>query len=396
MHVLISGAGPAGLTCALSLAQHGLSCEVIDQAPFSRRQGHTIGLNLNGWTVLNHLNLLEEIKEEALSFPYAEFRDSKNRKLFSYNYENVIQATQGKILTIPRDFLQNILFKALRNRGIPLTFETKIKSLKEHRNGIDVTFSSGEQKTFDLLVGADGYRSGVRALTFGSHDLFLRPLGYRNAAWRFSTEDPLPKDVKGYMDVDQQVCVHPIGSHVGEIIFCWKDPDIRRLSPSEKKTILKEKFLGWPKRIEDILESQQNWDDVFCDTIYQVEVERWWKGRVVLIGDAAHCLTYLSGQGPSTAMAGAYILASELCDKPFAFALESYESTMKPFAHKLQNQAQNIAATIPETRKALWIQSTMLSLFLKRPLLNLTARKFLGEALPLQDLKKSSKILEAA
>ncbi len=397
MRILISGAGPAGLTCALSLATQGIACEVIDKAPFSRRQGHTMGLTLNGWKVAQFLGILESLKESSLSLGEAEFRDSKNKKLFSYNYEHVIQTAKGRVLTIPRDRLQDVLLKALDGR-VPITFQKAVVALEELANGIDVTFSTGEKKTFDLVIGADGYRSGVRALVFGSHDTFLRPLGYRSAAWRFSLEEPLSEGLVGFMDVNKQACIYPVGSHSGEALFCWKDEETCRVLPHERETLLKQHFLNWPEPIQRVLKTQKNWSEIFFDTIYQVEIESWWKGRVVLLGDAAHCLTHLSGQGPSTAMAGAYILAEELSQKPLSCALQTYEDHMKPFTQKIQRQAHKIAGYyIPESRSGLWLQSTMMSLFLKRPLLGFTARKFLGQELNLQAPRQDEEsILKAA
>jgi 2-polyprenyl-6-methoxyphenol hydroxylase-like FAD-dependent oxidoreductase len=380
------------------LAAQGIACEIIDKAPFSRRQGYTVGLTLNGWNVAQSLRILESLKHSALSFGAAEFRDSQNKKLFSYNYEHVIQAAKGKVFTMPRDRLQDVLLTALDGR-VPIAFEETIVGLEEHACGIDVTFSSGEKKTFDLVIGADGYRSGVRALVFGPHEQFLRPLGYRTAAWRFSLKEPFSQGVMGFMDVNKQASIYPIGPRFGEALFCWKDEDTRRVPSHERGALLKKHFSNWPQSLQWVLNAQEDWSEIFLDTIYHVEVERWWKGRVVLLGDAAHCLTYLSGQGPSTAMAGAYILAAELCQKPLPFALKSYEDCMQPFVKKLQLQAHKIAGYyIPESRSGLWWQATMMSLFLKRPLLGLTARKFLGQELPLQQIRQETErpLLKAA
>lgn len=108
------------------------------------------------------------------------------------------------------------------------------------------------------------------------------------------------------------------------------------------------------------------------------------KGRVVLLGDAAWCLTFLSGQGTSTALAGAYILASELAAKPYPQAFVAYERRLRPLTVRMQAASRRIGGHyVPESRFGMRLQSWLLPLLLKRPFAWLLARRIMAGELDL-------------
>lgn len=105
-----------------------------------------------------------------------------------------------------------------------------------------------------------------------------------------------------------------------------------------------------------MLESLTDDDVVFHDLLAQIEMPRWHHGRVVLLGDAAYCLTLISGQGASMAMAGGYVLAQELSSSVgWETAVRNYETRLRPSIEKMQQKAvQATAWTLGKNTMSRW------------------------------------------
>lgn len=375
MRILIVGGGPAGLTFAACLLRHGIEPVVVEKAARGRTGGYSIGLHINGWQVAERLGLVEAFRAKAMPLGAAHHLDRRGRKLFSYDYRTLAKAAEGRLLAIMRSDFQEILTAAVAGR-CPIRYETTVTALEDDGSGVDVSFSDGSRDRFDLVVGADGYRSSVRALAFGPHEDFLRPLGYRASAWRVPLEKPLGASFVGMMDVDHQGGLYAVGDGTAATLFCWRDARTDRLDPEARRAVLQEKFGAWPEPVAAALTSAIDWDQAFFDTVSQIEVPKWAKGRVALLGDSAWCLTFLAGQGTSTAMAGAYILATELAQKGYAEALDSYEARMRPLVTRMQAVSRKIGGHyIPQSTFGMRVQSWVLPIMLSRPFIRWSTRR---------------------
>ncbi len=383
MNILIVGAGPAGLALAAALRLKGLGAVVVEKAPENRTEGYAVGLHVNGWNVAQRLGVLEQLKARALSLGRAEYRDPRGSRLFSYDYRHLAAAAGGKMLAIMRDAVQDVLLNAVRGHT-EIRFGTTVRSVSDRPDGVDVSFSDGTDERFDVVVAADGYRSAIRAMHFGPHEDFLRPLGYRAAAWRLPLDAPLGPGFVGMMDVDLQGGLYAVGDGTAAALFCWRDPSTDRMPAEERRAILEERFGGWAAPVRTALAAEIDWERGFFDTISQVEMPAWSKGRVVLLGDAAWCLTFLSGQGTSAALAGAYILASKLAVEPYPKAFHDYEAGLRPMITRLQAASRRIGGHyVPESRIGMRIQSWVIPALLSRPLAPLVARRMMAEELEL-------------
>lgn len=375
MRILIVGGGPAGLTFAACLLRHGIEPVVVEKAARGRTGGYSIGLHINGWLVAERLGLVEAFRAKAMPLGVAHHLDRRGRKLFSYDYRTLAKAADGRLLAIMRSDFQEILTESVAGK-CPIRYETTVTALEDDGSGVDVSFSDGTRDRFDLVVGADGYRSSVRVLAFGPHEDFLRPLGYRASAWRVPLEKLLSTSFVGMMDVDHQGGLYAVGDGTAATLFCWRDERTDRLEPEGRRAVLQEKFGDWAEPIASALNAAIDWDQAFFDTVSQIEVPKWSKGRVVLLGDSAWCLTFLAGQGTSTAMAGAYILAAELAQKAHAEALDSYEARMRPLVTRMQAVSRKIGGHyIPQSTFGMRVQSWVLPIMLSRPFIRWTTSR---------------------
>jgi len=284
MRILIVGGGPAGLTLAACLLRHGIEPVVVEKAAHGRTGGYSIGLHINGWQVAERLGLVEAFRAKAMPLGPAHHLDRRGRKLFSYDYRTLAKAAKGRLLAIMRSDFHEILSKAVEGR-CPIRYETTVTALEDDGSGVDATFFDGSRERFDLVVGADGYRS-TRALAFGPHEDFLRPLGYRASAWRVSLEEPLGASFVGMMDVDHQGGLYAVGDGTAATLFCWRDERTDRLDPEARRTVLQKAFGHWPEPVASALRSAIDWDQAFFDTVAQIEMPTWSAGRRRQIGSA--------------------------------------------------------------------------------------------------------------
>jgi 2-polyprenyl-6-methoxyphenol hydroxylase-like FAD-dependent oxidoreductase len=220
-------------------------------------------------------------------------------------------------------------------------FGDSITGLRETAYGVDVTFASGNQRTYDLVVGADGVHSRVRGLTFGPDEQFVKHLGYYVAGWEVPNEWRLGRDMLLHNAPGRMISVG--GDHHdpsrAAVFAAFASPRLAydRHDPEAQKRILRSVYaeMGWlAPRLLSLLDSAP---DMYFDQICRVDNPVWSSGRVALVGDAA-CGATIGGQGNGTAVVSAYVLAGELAaangDHEVAFA--RYEQRIGRFARGTQ------------------------------------------------------------
>ena len=228
----------------------------------------------------------------------------------------------GGDLEVQRGDLSRVLCEAAQAEMI---FGDTVVALDETGGGagVDVTFRSGRRRVFDLVIGADGVHSTVRRLVFGPEEQFVKHLGYYVAGWDAAGETGW----RGFNAPGRMISVSRAGAFV---VFGSRRPlDHDRHDRAALERIIVERFggLGWetPRLLDALRGSADLWFDQIC----RVDVPRWTKGRVALVGDAASGAT-IGGQGCGTALVEAYVLAGEINDLP------AYQRRVQKFAKGTQ------------------------------------------------------------
>lgn len=247
--------------------------------------------------------------------------------------------------------------KVADKERVELRFGTSIRSLEDKGDSVEVTFEGGGTDAFDLVIGADGLHSNVRGLVFGEEAQFTKFLGYHVAAFRCAgialpsrrTFDILrtPHKQAGVADL-------PDGDVLAYFIFA-RDSDAY-VPRDEREPLLRSVFGEMGGVVPALLDGLQDASSIYMDTTTQIEMPSWHQGRVVLIGDAAYCLTLISGQGASMAMGGAYALAEALAShEQIDKALAAYDARLRPFVEELQAKAEKFASSfVPSSRLGIW------------------------------------------
>lgn len=384
MRVLIVGAGPAGLTLGLCLARRGVSVRIIERGAALNTGGYVVSLQANGWDVADRLGLLSALRQRALPAADSVYRDgATGREVFRYRAEVIHDLTGGKMLHVPRDGLVRLLAGALAEEGHEgARFGCEVADIDETPDGVAVRFSDGAAESFDLVVGADGTHSKVRAHAFGPEAVFRRPLGYRGAAWRMPFSGRLDPPYEGYMEVGRQAILYQSGPQEVSTLLCWRSDDLAPVPAGDRHEVVSRAYDCTSPVLRRLIDGPVDWDDAYLDVLCQIEMPRWSRSRVVLVGDAAWSLSFLSGQGASMALAGAFLLAQALARGPLHEALPAFEARLRPTITRVQQQARAMARSyVPRSRAGLWLGRLLLPLLASRPLLKLRARQLVAPSL---------------
>jgi 2-polyprenyl-6-methoxyphenol hydroxylase-like FAD-dependent oxidoreductase len=339
LKVIVSGAGIAGLALSHWLGRIGATTILIERAPRFQALGHYISLKGNGVEMVRRMGLFGACQARAAPIEEVYFYTAARRLLRSERTAALAKTLGGYIL-LRRADLQVALYELVRERA-DIRFGTQIVEARRAADGVEVSLSDSRTERGDLLVGADGIHSGVRGLVFG--DGFERPLGGHYIAISQTLRHGLPPVVHSYLSTGRMVNLFPVApDSVSAVVYVGANAG----PPPHHDALAMRGYLlatcvGFPDEVHRVLGNIGADDFVFSDAIAQVQMPRITQGRCALIGDAAHCPTFLSGMGSSLALQDAHILAGCLARSPgdLATALASYEEVMTPIARRYRDSA---------------------------------------------------------
>ena len=253
----------------------------------------------------------------------------------------------------------NILYEIVPKNEVEFLFDNSIKTLIQKEDYIEVTFVNGKEGNFDFVFGADGTHSVVRGLVFGEEENFSNFFGaYFGFAEAGNIHTGRPKN-SGiiYRELGKQAIIYQFNT-VSYAGFIFRSPklnwDFR--NSEQHKQILKNNFennMNW--KIPEILDVLLHSNDVFFDEVCQIHMPTWTKGRVALVGDAAHASSFFTGMGTSLAMQGATLLAKELhVNEAYKIAFAKYNEIHKPVVDSIQSRiSRGLKVHLPETEEEL-------------------------------------------
>jgi 2-polyprenyl-6-methoxyphenol hydroxylase-like FAD-dependent oxidoreductase len=339
--ILISGASVAGPALAYWLRRHGFSPTVTELAPGLRGGGYAVDFRgAVHLSVLEQMGILDQIRDQQTHLAATTYVDADSRPVA--RMPAGIFAGDVEIL---RGDLGRILYEATRE-GTEYLFGDSVTSLDQRADGVHVTFSRAAPRTFDLVIGADGLHSAVRALAFAPEADPVRDLGLYVSIF----------SVPNWIGLDHEGLLYSVPGKTAAI-FSGRRPDqavaqfffsadaLPPVSYDHHDTAQQQKIVasafsdvGW--HVPALLSRLPEAPDFYFDSVSQVHLDRWSAGRVALIGDAGYAAGP-GGNGTGTAVVAAYVLAGELAaaggDYRTAFA--RYEQLLRPYVTRGQKQA---------------------------------------------------------
>lgn len=356
---LIVGAGIAGLSAAWWLDKAGWDSIVIEKAASIREKGYIITLSGPGLDAIKHMNLLEELKAVAYAFNENVLKDGRGRELLRVRYTDIHRGLDS--LALCRDDLVRSLAKALPDTA-SIRFGESLDRIQDKGNKIQATLLSGEIIEADLLIGADGVHSTVRKHIHDAPDC-LEPLNYLYAVYDIDGSKDFESDCVSYSRPCHLDIFYALRHRRLAALHIWRDNRTGMERPQNKFEVLQEITAESPEQVRQIVDRAREADvSLLIDTLTVVNLPQWSAGRVLLLGDAAHCLTLFSGQGAGMALASAEVLGNELLKTSDTLhALRDHERKLRPVICRLQQRIRNLAAVyIPKNSMAFHFRNLIL------------------------------------
>jgi 2-polyprenyl-6-methoxyphenol hydroxylase-like FAD-dependent oxidoreductase len=363
--VLISGASFAGLTAAWWMNKLGYSVTVVEIAKLLRKGGTPVNIRDGVIDVVRRMNLLERIKSESLPPRPMTFLDAHGSPLplaLSQAEEEPEEEYE-----IERDALLDMLFGEVRDHA-EFLFADSISGLEESADKVAVTFASGKQRSFSLVLGCDGTHSAVRRMCFGEESSFLL---FLQCYFSLTIVNKLliEENTSRMLNVAGKAVMLNAYNGKTDIAFCFsseKEIDYDRRNMDEQKRMIRENFEDGGWRTRELLDEISRCEDFYFDKLCQVRMRSWTKVRVALVGDAGYCPSPAAGMGGSVAILGAAALADALREHPedLKAAFQTYDNSFRPTVEAIQKQAVEFGMEmfLPRSEEAIQERNVRLSI----------------------------------
>lgn len=336
--ILISGGGIAGPALAYWLVQEGHSVTIVERAATVRNGGQAVDFRGPSIDVLDKMGVLDAVRAQATHMGSLVMVDADGKEIARFPSEVI----SGELEILWGD-LARILHEAVREHVV-FRFADSITGVRDDGAKVTVSFSRSAPESYDLLIGADGVHSGVRALTFGPEHEFVTQLGQYFTFFAMDNHLGLDHQTVGFREGTRGVGIQataPDAPARGSLSFSDDHLEFDYRDVEGNKKLFSERFTDFGWETPAVLRALSVTAEPYFDSLCQVHLDTYSRGRVCLLGDAAWCASPRSGMGTSLAIVGAYVLAHELrsAQGDFSIAFARFHTLMAPYAARCQRLA---------------------------------------------------------
>jgi 2-polyprenyl-6-methoxyphenol hydroxylase-like FAD-dependent oxidoreductase len=351
---VVVGAGPSGLGCALGLHRLGATVTVCDRDPDVVHRGAAIGLWWNGIDALRQLGLDRPLLADHVVVRRAAYRNATGELLMAVPAEDFFPGAPVPFAAVAREHLQRVLLGALADAGAPAPrLGIRVSGLTDRGEQTAVRLSDGTELDADLVVGADGLRSRVRQLAFPASR--VRDTGL--AGWTGIAHLDRPADAGRQLAGLADAFQHLAGTD-GAVFFAPSRPGrvfwgtIARAAPvgfpRPAREAALDRFRGWWPPVLELIEATPATGIVAFRVHDLRPVRRWVRGRVALVGDAAHAMVPHLAQGACQALEDAVALRDCLAAAgSVPAALAAYQARRGRPGRRVAGASRLYARTLP-------------------------------------------------
>jgi 2-polyprenyl-6-methoxyphenol hydroxylase-like FAD-dependent oxidoreductase len=340
-HVVVVGAGIGGLTASLLLSRVAARVTLVERAERPSEVGAALALQPNGMAVLERLGLLPDVEAMSARIDRMDIRSVTGRRLLTTGMPD-LGAGLDHAIAVRRTELHRLLLEAVAGvasidrrfgcAAVSADPSGAVTITSTTDNGPDLGSMSLQA---DVIVGADGVNSAVRSTggfksRVSSGSSYVRTI-VRGRASPWFEEYWTPLGSFGQAPLD------------GDLIYFWAAAHVAGAADAVARRDLGAFRQEWRRvlpRAADLLEQVSSFDDLLVNTVRRVDCRRWFSGRLVLLGDAAHAMAPNLGQGANSALVDGVVLAVELAGAPSVTdALVGYDKRRRPLARRVQKGA---------------------------------------------------------
>ena len=330
VRAIVVGAGIGGLSTAIALRGAGVDVRIFERRLQADQVALGTGLSIwsNAVHALRQLGLGEQVERAGPHMERFEQRNWRGELLSTWPIGDLGRRFGAPTVNLTRARLHSLLAGALDADAV--TYGATCTGFVQDDVGVDVTFEGERRERADVLVGADGINSVVRATLFGTGP--ARYAGY--TAWRgivpFQDDRAPPQVFQQIWGPGSRFACY----HVDDANLYWvavanarmREPD----AEGGRKADLLARFRGWTAPVEEIIAATDESAIQRMDIEDRDPSDAWGEGRVTLVGDAIHPMTFNVGQGACQAIEDAVVLARRLAAEPDpVVALRGYEGERK-------------------------------------------------------------------
>lgn len=361
----VIGAGIAGLAAALRLRQQGWDVVVVERAPSRRSSGYLVNLHGPGYAAAERLGLLPALTPRDIGFFISVLVHADGREKLRIPAAVTEAAVGDRALSLFRGDVESALYDAVAEFA-DIRFGTTVRAIAQTPGEVDVTLSDDTHLRTELLVGADGVHSRVRELVFGAESEYFVDLGHMVGAFPLETSPAHMPDGVGttYIGPGRTAAVMNLGPERSSAFFAYRCLDTDTELALGAAPALTRAFGDLGGGVADALpQLDAEPGTAYFDSVGQIVMDRWSQGRVVLLGDAAWCVTVFAGYGGALALDGADRLGTALAahGDDIPAALDAWETTLRPEVAKRQALARKgISRFAPPSRTHVWAGELML------------------------------------
>jgi 2-polyprenyl-6-methoxyphenol hydroxylase-like FAD-dependent oxidoreductase len=336
--VLIVGGGIGGLTAAIALKQQGIESEIVEINPSWSVYGVGIIQPSNALRALMQIGLGEQCVANGSGFPGWRICDSQGNPLAEVASENIAGENYPPINGITRPILHKILTEATLKQKTTVRLGVTVDQLEEGRDGVRVRLTDGTQGVYHLVVAADGSYSKIRGILFGEQ---LKPQFTGEVVWRYNFERP--RDMvwgQIFYGAKSKAGLVPLTDHLMYMFLVTMEPGNPRMPQDQLHELLRDRlseYGGIVARLRDLVTDPKSVVYRPMETI--LVPTPWHRGRVVLIGDAAHSGTPHLAEGAAMAIEDAVLLAKMLGPA------RELDATLQEFAMRRMPRCQLVMET---------------------------------------------------
>ncbi|WP_147915243.1 FAD-dependent monooxygenase [Ruania zhangjianzhongii] len=346
--IIVIGGGIGGLCAAIALRRAGIQVVVYEQAEQFSEIGAGIQVWVKGMQALRLLGVADAVRAAGAEVHQHQFFNADGVPLYSADLAALARDTGAPApVMIARSALIDALATGI-DADESVRFGHRVSAVQQSDDKVRVEFAGGGSDEADLVVAADGINSTVRRLLFPAAR--IRTASYRYV--RSLVEHPAPfgnKVFAMFFGRGNRIAVGDCGDGALYWLVGLKRPTVDLGgAPEVLKADLLRRFETFPEGIGSVIEATPA-DSLIHHTVRDLQpIETWGRGRVFLLGDAAHATTPNLGRGSGVAMADAVVLAdllgaTDLTDAgQLATVLEAYSRSRTPEAHALQRTSWRI------------------------------------------------------
>ncbi|MGJ3507781.1 FAD-dependent oxidoreductase [Enemella sp. A6] len=307
--ILLVGAGIAGCAAAIALAERGHHVRLIERESVWAFASSGIFLYSNALQSLEHLGVLPAVLSAGFVIPQGRnvYLDHTGRELAVTHYPTARDGAIPAIAGIKRAELHRVLADRLGDLGVVTQLGTTISTLNEVGEKVRVTLSDGTMNEFDLVVGCEGVRSPLRQRVAPGNQPRYSGFGIWRSVHR---RPPDLVDKIMMMGVGTRLGIMPISDDRLYLFGTVHDPAKRRHEPATWPERMAAAFAEYADPARQFLDELGPESEVLYTAVEEVDLPPpWHRGRVLVIGDAAHASTPFMGQGGAMALEDAVVLA---------------------------------------------------------------------------------------